>query len=712
MSIKTSLLCAIILLIPFSFLSAQLSPHIHIDQFGYLTSAEKVAVLSNPKTGYNASLSYAPGPTLQVVDAYTQAVMFQASPTIWDSGTEDALSGDEGWWFDFTSFQTPGTYYILDPSNNEESGLFDINDNPYLDVLKASFKMFYYNRCNLSKQQPYADPSWTDATNFLHPLQDANCRYYLEPNNANKEKELSGGWFDAGDYNKYVNYLPSTISPLLSAYEQNTSLFTDDWNIPESGNGLADILDEIKYELDWVYKMTNSDGSVHMKQGSVSFSDNNSNPPSINTDPRYYGQICTSSSLSVAVIFSHAAKVFLAAGETAYAQTLEDRAKLCFDYAKVFIDTNTLEVDCDDVIINASDSDQSIDKQMAWAVRASVYLFELTGDVVYDDFFKQHYASTEPISLFYFSPYFVDLHTALFLYTTLPGADAIVSADILDKAKISLTNNSSGFFEFTDDELYRTNVPAWMYHWGSNSPIANVANLCLLFKQYNIDASKNVALQRRADELLHYFHGLNPNGLVYLTNMYSYGGDKCADEMYHTWFAHGSIYDNAKTSLAGPAPGFLVGGANASYQPDASTSLVLSPPMNQPEQKSYADFNDGFPINSWQISEPAIYYQAAYIRMLSDQVNANAISNTRDVLVTPSCMTLYPNPTPGYFEIKGVLAQYRIQIIDNLGNVHTDYQENGSHLIIDINALPAGLFYVSLENLNNSEVCIQQIIKE
>jgi len=706
----------VLLTVPFSFVCAQLSPFIHIDQFGYSSSAEKVAVLSNPQTGYNSNLTYSPGSSIQVIDAFTQAVVFQASPTMWGAGAQDTLSGDQGWWFDFTSVQTDGTYYIFDPANNEKSGMFSINTNPYQDVLKASFKMFYYNRSNMSKELPFAESSWADGTNFLNPLQDANCRFYLEPNNLNKEKDLSGGWFDAGDYNKYVNYLPNTICPLLSAYEENTALFTDDWNIPESGNGIPDILDEIKYELDWVFKMTNVDGSVHIKQGSTSFGANNSHPPSANVDPRYYGNTCTSSSLSVAAIFSHSAKVFAAEGETAYAQTLEDRAILCFNYAKAYIDSNTLETDCDDVTIKASDSDKSIDEQMEWAIRASVYLFELTGDVLYRDFFDQYYDTTEPIVSFYFSPYLVDLHTALFLYTTLPNADATVRADILSKAQTFLSDNiaysNPSFFKFTDNELYRTNVPSSMYHWGSNSPIANVSNLCMLFKQYNIDANSNAILQRKANETVHYFHGLNPNGLVYLTNMYAYGGDRCVDEMYHTWFADGSVYDNAKTSQFGPAPGYLVGGANVSYQPDPSTNIVLSPPMNQPEQKSYADFNDDFPINSWSISEPAIYYQAAYIRMMSQQVNTNAVTNTKDVLATTSCMTLYPNPTPGFFEIKGILALYRIQIIDNLGNVFIDYQEKGSQLIIDINALPSGLFYVHIENLNNSEVCIEQIIKE
>ena len=56
--------------------------------------------------------------------------------------------------------------------------------------------------------------------------------------------------------------------------------------------------------------------------------------------------------------------------------------------------------------------------------------------------------------------------------------------------------------------------------------------------------------------------------LVYLTNMYAYGGEDCANEIFHSWFRDGDPkYDNAKTSELGPAPGYVPGGANHAYCP-------------------------------------------------------------------------------------------------------------------------------------------------
>jgi len=75
--------------------------------------------------------------------------------------------------------------------------------------------------------------------------------------------------------------------------------------------------------------------------------------------------------------------------------------------------------------------------------------------------------------------------------------------------------------------------------------------------------------------------------------------------------------------LYGPAPGFVTGGANPNFSVGA-----LSPPSGQPLQKSYLDFNDGWPNNSWEISEPAIYYQAAYLRLIASIVGVGNIDNT------------------------------------------------------------------------------------
>jgi hypothetical protein len=125
---------------------------------------------------------------------------------------------------------------------------------------------------------------------------------------------------------------------------------------------------------------------------------------------------------------------------------------------------------------------------------------------------------------------------------------------------------------------------------------------------------------------LHFFHGVNPLGLVYLSNMASYGAESSVSEIYHFWFRDGHPrWDSSLSAELGPAPGYVVGGPNAHYceggEPgvDACTKSALS---RQPPAKAFLDFNTGFEPNvehdrSWEITEPAIYYQAAYIKLLS-----------------------------------------------------------------------------------------------
>ncbi|MFK7775774.1 MAG: glycoside hydrolase family 9 protein [Saprospiraceae bacterium] len=591
------------------------SDFIHVDQFGYLENAEKVAVISNPQVGFNAGQNFTPSATLQLIDASNDVVVFSGASSIWNNGATHTQSGDQGWWFDFSSVTTLGEYFIYDPIQEVRSPTFKINDNVYGDVLKAAVKMFYYNRCNATKVAPYAGANWTDGMNFMNNLQDGNCRYVGDQGNASLEKDLSGGWFDAGDYNKYVTFTFSTVHDLLWAYQENPIIFGDDWGIPESGNGIPDILDEVKWELDWLLKMTNVDGSVHIKMGSISYNVNIAAPPSANTGPRYYGPTCTSASISNAGVFAHAAKVFSAFSTTsAFATTLENEAISTWDYALPFLNNNTLEINCDDGTITAGDADWSAEEQKENAVAAAAYLFDLTNDNSYSQYLITNINDTEPMANDYWGGSKIPIHDALLNYMNNPNANSTTVSSIITSFAMAANNNWEDYHGFSSADLYRSFMPDYSYHWGSNRPKANYGILNLQLSKNNLNVSSVPNYKKKTAQQLHYFHGVNPMGLVYLSNMYDFGGDRCVNEVYHTWFYDGTDWDNALTSLYGPAPGFVPGGANKDF-----TVTTITPPYGQPTQKSYLEFNSGFPTNSWEITEPGIYYQAAYIRLLASQ---------------------------------------------------------------------------------------------
>ncbi len=678
---------------------------IEVDQFGYYTNATKIAVLRNPQIGFNATQSYSAPSTLQLINASTNQVVFTDNTQVWNSGATDATSGDKGWWFNFSSVSTPGTYFIKDVTNDINSATFVINQTPYNEVLIAATKMFYYNRCNFTKVTPYAGANWTDGMNFNNPQQDYNARYVLDKTNATLEKDLSGGWFDAGDYNKYVTFTYTTLHNLLKAYQNNPSLFTDNFNIPESGNGIPDILDEIKYELDWIFKMTNANGSVHIKMGSQNYSQNTSSPPSANTNPRFYGKTCTAASVTVASVFAHAALVFQTIPSlSTYANQLQAKAIDCYNYALPFYTNGTLETNCDNGEIVAGDADMTVDQQKECLLSAAVYLFKLTGTTSYHQFLTTNATTAEPLSVNSWSPYKIALEDALLYYTSLPNANTTLKNIILTSANNDVTNNYNNYYGFTTSTLYRDFMPTWSYHWGSNNPKASYGSLNVAMANYGFGNPTNLYL--KSEELVHSFHGVNPLGMVQLSNMYSLGAEKSVNEIYHTWFNDGTVYDNAITSSKGPAPGFVTGGPNKDF-----TVTTLSPPYGQPNSKSYLDFNSGFPQNSWEISEPAIYYQASYIRMLSEIMGYRNETLSSNDFSSTETIKIYPNPSKNSFNIQSKTIISKISLYDVTGKeIIKEKEINTYNYQVNIENKQKGVYFLKI--ITDNAIQNIKLIKE
>ena len=232
-----------------------LTRYIVVDQFGYLPSSKKIAVIRDPQTGFDASESFTPGTQYALIDNATGNAVFTASPIAWKSGATDTSSGDKAWWFDFSSTTAVGTYYVLDIEKNLRSFEFEISPAIYNGLLRHAVRTFFYQRVGFAKDAKYAGAAWADGASHLGPLQDKNARPYNEINNAAKEVDVSGGWFDAGDYNKYTNWTANYVVDFMRAYLEAPDVWKDDYNITESGNEIPDLLDEAKWGIDHLLKM-------------------------------------------------------------------------------------------------------------------------------------------------------------------------------------------------------------------------------------------------------------------------------------------------------------------------------------------------------------------------------------------------------------------------------------------------------------------------
>lgn len=595
--------------------------HIKIDQFGYLPASKKVAVIVDPQTGYNAAESFSPGTgtnQYQVRNWTNDAVVYSGTLVAWNGGATHAQSGDKGWWFDFSVVTGTGSYYIYDVARNVGSYRFEINNHVYDEVLKQAARMFFYQRVNFAKQPPYTDAKWADAEAFGGANQDYAARSRWDKTNTATARDVHGGWFDAGDCNKYVTFTLSPLCNLLETYRMHPSYFADNYNIPESGNGIADILDEVKWEIDWLTRMQDATGTngLLLKVGADNY--NGSSPPSTDHNPRYYVPECTSSTLTGAAVFALASVVYKSLGlpsMTTYGNDLLTRAVNAWNRAKVTTSNFTsFQTSCDDQNIVSGDADASVAAQKDLVVTAAAYLFAATGAPEYRTTFDAQYVNAEPYANWWWGPYYPAVQRALLRYTQIPGATASVVNNIrTQKAGQNGVLSIDDYNNKTD--LYRSSMPDAQYHWNSHEVKANAGLDNFDFATFGINTAQSALYKETGESYLHWFHGVNPMGKVMLTNMYAYGGDSCVNEFYHSWFGDGTVWDNVFTSLYGPPPGYVPGGPNKDFSIPSMT-----PPGGQPPQKSYKEWNTGWNgtanENSWEITEAGIYTQAAYISLL------------------------------------------------------------------------------------------------
>jgi hypothetical protein len=235
-------------------------PVIVVDQFGYLTRATKIAVIRDPQVGYDSAAHFTPGPTYAVVAQSTGKIMKRGPPTACSGGATDDVSGDKVWWFDFSDVTIHGTHVIVDIDKGLHSVEFQIDDRVYRNVLKHAMRMYFYQRAGFKKTTEAAGSDWADAASHMGPGQDPQtcprqAKRGLNKSEASQIKDLHGGWFDAGDYNKYTSWTARNIIILLRAHDESPIAFGDDSGIAESGNGVPDILDEMKWALDWLAHM-------------------------------------------------------------------------------------------------------------------------------------------------------------------------------------------------------------------------------------------------------------------------------------------------------------------------------------------------------------------------------------------------------------------------------------------------------------------------
>ena len=248
--------------------------NICINQVGFYPSAQKIAVVKSAGNDH-----------FYIISKQKNDTVFRGELTAPKQSTNSSLVTRVA---DFSALQKKGMYTMVIPGTGE-SYPFVINDKIMHSVAVASLKGFYYQRSSMPLEKKYAG-KW--ARGAGHP----DTVVFIHPSAATKERPAGtkiscpGGWYDAGDYNKYIVNSGISVGTLLSAYEDFPLYFdTLNTNIPESEDKVPDILNEVLYNLRWMLTMQDpNDGGVYNKCTNAAF--DGMVMPGVTKLPRYVVQ--------------------------------------------------------------------------------------------------------------------------------------------------------------------------------------------------------------------------------------------------------------------------------------------------------------------------------------------------------------------------------------------------------------------------------------
>ncbi len=525
-----------------------IGPAININQVGYRPGDVKTAIFrdSSKDTKFD------------VVDVKTGKVVYSGNVT---GAVQTASAGETVAYGDFTALDKPGTYKIT-AANSGESYEFVIADDVYKDIFADVIKMLYLQRCGSELDKKHAG-------DFAHKA----CHTQEAVIYGTKvTKDVSGGWHDAGDYGRYVVPGSKAVADLLLAYEDYSGIFTDNAGIPESGNGVPDILDEARYELEWMLKMQDEkSGGVYHKVTGLNF-DGNIMPEEAK-DTLYIMPVSNAATGDFAAVMAMAARIY-----KKYDASFADKCLAAAKSALAFMEKNENKggfKNPGDVLTGEYPDGDDRDEYF-WALTE---LYKTTGNAAYstkigsiDIASLKDGLGWETVTLY-----------GCYAYLTSEKQDAGLAGRIKGRmdayiASVEQKVKDDGYFSSMGD----------VYPWGSNMTLANNGMVILM-------ANKVLGKDTGpAKKQLDYMLGANPTSYCFVTGY----GTLTPDDTHH----------RPSMVLKKTMKGMLVGGANSNLEdPYAKNVLAGKPPA-----KCYADNSQSYSCN-----EVTIYWNSPLVYLLA-----------------------------------------------------------------------------------------------
>ena len=547
---------------------------IKVNQVGYYPSETKVAVIEPTVTAKSFVLKDAKGKKVWS----GKAVRTSVSP--FTQKVRQVV--------DFSTVKTPGTYTFV--AGKEEQKVV-IKENAFADVAKAAMKAFYLQRTGMPIEAKYAGA-------YARPAAHMDDKVVVHPSAASPLRPAGTvisspyGWYDAGDFNKYIVNSGFTIGVLLQAYEIN-KVYADKMNlvIPESEDAVPDFLDEVMYNLKWMITMQDPyDGGVYHKLTTPNFE--GFEMPVNCHQTRYVVQKSTQASLDFAASLAQAARIY-----SAYPKYQS--------FAKEAV--------------------KAAERAYAWAVKNPTFYYDQNGNNqkyspkvntgMYDDkasadeFFwaaTELYLTTKQNSYFEQAKSFMPQSYRVPTWGEVSGlgVQQWINQSLLGKLDgidFPVEKMKADLLAFCDDCMLRMPTSSFNaphgnrvqdFPWGSNSEMCAGQGIALTYA-YTLTKDHKYLSAAIADA--DYLLGRNATGYCFVTGF----GTK---QVMHP---HQRLSE--ADGIDAPLPGFLAGGPNPGQQDIANVTTYPSKAADE----SYTD-----DMNSYASNEIAINWNAYLVGLM------------------------------------------------------------------------------------------------
>ena len=482
----------------------------------------------------------------------------------------DIASQDDVYVADFSALDKAGKYRVKG-DNGEESFEFEICEHVYdtltFDVLKA----FYFLRCGIELKPEHAG-AYTHA-----PCHTGKALVW---DDRSVSVEVTGGWHDAGDYGRYVTPGATAVAHLLFAYKMYPEVYENlKLNIPESGNGVPDILNEARVELEWILKMQRADGAVYHKATTAQHAD--FVMPEDDLHQMFVLPVSTMATADLAAVCALASTIYRKF-DPEFADRLINAAIKTGEWLEAnpeFIGFNNPEGCGTGGYGEWNDRDNRF---WAWCE-----LYLATGNEKYHTLMKNAIDEKFPLTALG-----VGMVTGLGTLSYILSDRADKDLELVEKFKQAFVASAEYLAKVSDNCGYGAAMDEKSYGWGSNMGVGK-NGMIFAIADYCENGSR---FKEYAHKQLDFLLGVNATGYSMVTG----AGEFCVNYP-HLRPAHADGIEKCM-------PGYVSGGPN-SHRQDADARRLI--PEGTPPMKCFID-----EVGSYSVNEITIYWNSPLVFML------------------------------------------------------------------------------------------------